>query len=165
MNVCRGKYSKTVPTHHTQIPIPPLPQPPLTILQVYKNVFNVMRFFGSSNFKVTVQNKSDPNSPIPTLQFRPSKNKFILFKYFSTKFALTCHLLFFLSRFISMIFCNNNPYCIEKGVLLLAIGCYIQETMMVLGIYSWTHWKKHEISNFFERFNQVDFVVFDGGEL
>lgn len=52
----------------------------------------------------------------------------------------------------------------DKGVLLLAIGCYIQQTMMVLGIYFWTHWKMVEISQFFERFNELDFVVFDGGE-
>lgn len=53
----------------------------------------------------------------------------------------------------------------DKGVLLLAIGCYIQQTMMVLGIYFWTHWKMVEISQFFERFNELDFIVFDGGNV
>lgn len=144
----------------------------LSVLQIYKQVFDVQRFFGSSRFVITEisqnqQNPSTLNDFQPFVHFSICKSPLTAFKYYASKTLFTIYLAFFISRFIKVVNADDAKIARcnfhDKGGCLLAISCYIIEQSMVIGIYYWSHRKQDKLCKFFNAFNTLDSYIFGTG--
>lgn len=148
---------------------------PQTMLEVYRHLFNILRYFGSSNFKIVKKispiTSTSPDAynlelyyiKHPSVGLVFSTRPFEVFKYIIMKLWLLAYLIFYLFGFIKMFYCTDVKHCASTSVL--AISCYIWELLTVLAIYFGTHRKRFELCQFFGRFNAMDCIIFENGKL